>query len=160
MENSDSYLAILIDSLQKKSKLLDGISAENERQYQAIRGEEINYDLLDETINRKEEYIGELDRLDQGFQKVYDRVKETIQQEKLMHKDQIVLLQSLVREVTDKGLRVEREEKRNHTAFTNAAVLVRKKSRSVQTAQRVATGYYTTMNKLNVVDSQFMDQKK
>lgn len=160
MENSNSYIEILIQSLQKKVQVLKKIRQENERQYQALKAETMDDRVFEQTMEQKDVYIQELNHLDSGFQKVYDRVKELLSGEKDRYVDEIRTLQNLIRQVMDESMAVEKEEKRNKEAFEQAVVTMRKKGRSVKTANKVATDYYQTMNKLNVITPQFLDQQK
>lgn len=160
MQNSNNYIAILIDSLKKKSKLLDDISAENARQLQAIKAEPMDEDVFEDTIAKKEEYIQQLNVMDSAFQKVYDRVKLQLQEDKAQYASEIQEMQRLVQEVMDKTVDIQTEEARNKEAFANFAVMIRQKVKTAKTAKKVVSGYYDSMNKLNALEPQFMDQKK
>lgn len=160
MENSVNYIEILIDSLQKKSRLLDKISEENERQHQVLKLESMDEEVFQDTMDKKQICIDELNQLDGGFQKVYDRVKETLQKEKERYAGEIQTMQKLIQEIMDKSMYIEKQEKRNRDLFHNKISNFRQKGRTVKTASKVASGYYQNMNKLNVNTPQFMDQKK
>ncbi len=160
MENVNSYIEILIDSLKKKSEILDCISAENARQLSAIKDDPIDYELFEATIEKKETYIEQLNVMDGAFQKVFDRVKDALEKDKSQYTSQIKIMKALVQEVTDKAMNIQAEETRNKETFTNAALNMRQKVKSVKAAKKVASGYYDNMNKLNVVEPQFMDKKK
>lgn len=160
MENNTSYIEILIQSLKKKVEILEGIRTENKRQYEALKKEPMDEDVFEQTMETKDGYIQELNQLDQGFQMIYDRVKDILATQKETYAEEIRTLQSLIRKVMDESMAVEKEEKRNKEAFEQAMITIRKKGRSVKTASKVATDYYHTMNKLNVITPQFLDQKK
>ena len=81
MEYSVDYVQVLIDSLQKKVKLLDNIIQIDEEQRQLAAAQKLDLEQLDDTVNRKSEYIDELNKLDEGFQLIYDRVKPSLQGE-------------------------------------------------------------------------------
>lgn len=160
MQDSKNYIQILIDSLRKKSRLLDEIQKQNERQYQAICVEHMDDELFQDTIEKKQVCIDELQKLDVGFQGIYEKVRELLQTETETYREEIKTLQELIRKLTEQSMKVEQEEKRNKEAFTHQAATIRKRGRSLKTANKVAQGYYQSMNKLNVVEPQFMDKKK
>ena len=53
--------------------------------------------------------IKQINALDAGFQSVFDRIKEALQQSE--HKEEIKQLQVLVKEITDKSMDIMAQEK-------------------------------------------------
>ncbi len=161
MENSEhNYIGILKESLEKKIKLLDDILEQNKLQENLLREEEIDFDSFNETVEAKEKCINKLDILDKGFQTVFDRVKEVLAADKETYKQDIIELQEKIKIITEKSMDIQSGEARNKEAFQKNITESRKNIRSVKTANKVASNYYQSMNKLNVVDSQFLDTKK
>ncbi len=157
--NEHNYIGILKESLDKKLKVLDGILEQNRIQEQILHKDEIDFDSFNETVEVKEKYINELEVLDKGFQSVYDRVKEELNNHKDIYKQDIVKLQEKIKEITEKSMDIQSGEARNKEVFQKKMVESRKNIRSVKNANKVAASYYQSMNKLNVVDSQFLDTK-
>ena len=160
MPDSKSYIQILIDSLTAKCRLLDEIQRENARQYDAIRKEPMDEEVFEDTIEKKQKCLEELQRMDEGFQRIYEKVREVLQDQKDAYREEITTLQEWIRRLTEQSLKVEQEEQRNKDVFENQMNALRRKGRSLKTANKVAQGYYQSMNQLNVVDPQFMDKKK
>lgn len=161
MQNSGhNYINILKESLDKKIKLLDDILEQNKLQEDIFRKEEIDFDSFNETVETKEKCIRELELLDRGFQNIYDRVKETLTADKETYKQDIKEMQDKIRIITEKSMDIQSGEARNKEAFQKSITESRKNIRSVKTANKVAANYYQSMNKLNVVDAQFLDTKK
>ena len=154
--NEHNYIGILKESLDKKLKVLDGILEQNRIQEQILHKDEIDFDSFNETVEVKEKYINELEVLDKGFQSVYDRVKEELNNHKDIYKQDIVKLQEKIKEITEKSMDIQSGEARNKEVFQKKMVESRKNIRSVKNANKVAASYYQSMNKLNVVDSQFL----
>ena len=75
---SQSGAQILLQSLEKKTKLLDDMIRQNGVQEELLKEEDLDMDAFDEAINQQGFYIEELDKLDQGFETVYDRVREEL----------------------------------------------------------------------------------
>lgn len=161
MQNSGhNYVGILKESLEKKIKILDDILEQNKLQEKIFREAEIDFDRFNETVEAKEKSINELKVLDKGFQTVFDRVKEAFDVDKEAYKQDIVELQEKIKIITEKSMDIQTGEARNKEAFQKKIAESRKNIRSVKTANKVASNYYQSMNKLNVVDSQFLDTKK
>lgn len=161
MQNIEhNYIGILKESLDKKIKILDDILEQNRRQEKILCEPEIDFDGFNETIAAKEKCINELEVLDKGFQTVFDRVKETLDADKETYRQDIKELQEKIKTITEKSMDIQSGEVRNKETFQKNITESRKNIRSVKTANKVAANYYQSMNKLNVVDSQFLDTKK
>lgn len=87
----ENYLDILADSLQKKSIVLDKIEDENNKQAKMLKSDSFPYDEFDAAIDRKGELIEELTALDDGFDALYQRIREQLQDNRDKYKDQIAL---------------------------------------------------------------------
>lgn len=161
MQNIEhNYIGILKESLDKKIKILDDILEQNRRQEKILREPEIDFDGFNETVAAKEKCINELEVLDKGFQTVFDRVKEALSADKETYRQDIKELQERIKTITEKSMDIQSGEVRNKETFQKNITESRKNIRSVKTANKVAANYYQSMNKLNVVDSQFLDTKK
>ncbi len=161
MQNSEqNYLVILKESLDKKIRLLEDILEQNKLQENILHEPEIDFDRFNDTVHVKEKCIKELEVLDRGFQTIYDRVKEALNEDKEAYRQDIKELQEKIKTITEKSMDIQSGEARNKEAFQKSITESRKNIRSVKTANKVASNYYQSMNKLNVVDSQFLDTKK
>jgi len=158
--NNKDYLGILIQSLNKKIVVLDKILVENAKQSEIIAAEKFDFDKFDEVYAEKENLINELKLLDSGFEKVYNRVKEILDVDRELYKNEIKAMQDLIRIIISKAADVEVSEKRNHEAMTAKNVMLKKQVKTVKLTNKAAAEYYQTMNKLKVVEPQFMDKKK
>lgn len=159
ISNKD-YLNVLIQSLNKKVLVLDKILVENVKQSEIIAEEKFDFDKFDEVYAEKENLIKELKLLDSGFEKVYNRVKEILDVDKELYTNEIRTMQELIRTIISKAADVEVSEKRNHEAMMAKNVMLKKQVKTVKLTNRAAAEYYQTMNKLKVVEPQFMDKKK
>ena len=108
-----NYLQIMIDSLIKKKDILQKIVEYNTEQESILKEAEFNGDAFQKNMELKSECIDELNRLDEGFQMVYDRVKEDVQMYKQNYKSDIERLQQLIREVTSLSAAIQTQEARN-----------------------------------------------
>ena len=159
-DNEASYIEIMKDSLVKKIAVLNKISEQNKIQQGLTQTEEFDYDIFEKTLEEKEKLIDEIDRLDSGFQSVFDRIKEILESGRENYADDIKQMQKLIAIITDKSANIMVEEKRNKEAIMNRKDSLKKEVGMARTTNKVAANYYKTMSKLNVLDSQFIDAKK
>ena len=70
------YLTIMIQSLKKKSAVLDAIIELNIRQKEELENPGLDPDDFDACVEEKAKQIEQLELLDAGFQEVYDKIKQ------------------------------------------------------------------------------------
>lgn len=155
-----SYIEILQRSLEKKSLVLDRIMEENRNMAVVASAERFNPDKYDEIFDRKDTLIRELNELDTGFRTVYAHVKEELIDNKEEHKEEIANLQRLIKEITDKSVAIQVEEKRNQNALNNRMDVFKKELCKTKNTRKIMANYVNNMTGRNVVEPQFMDKKK
>ncbi|MFG6383973.1 MAG: flagellar protein FlgN [Lachnospiraceae bacterium] len=158
MEND--YLNIMIQSLQKKVKILDKIIEMNKEQHQILSKEELDSEAFEQNVQEKSDLVEQINFLDEGFEDLYDRIKTVIKTEKQEHKEEILILKQLITEITERSVNIQSEEVRNRKLVEMRFSQERKKVRNMKNSSTVANQYYKTMTKLNHIDAQFMDRKK
>ncbi len=156
----NNYLDVMIQSLQKKVRILDGIIEKNKEQQKILEQDELDADAFEGNVKSKSELVEQIDFLDQGFEELYGRVKTAIEAEKQEHKEEIRLMKQLITEITEKSVTIQSEEIRNRRLVESRFAQERKKVRTRKNTSTVANQYYKNMAKLNYVDAQFMDRKK
>ena len=117
-------------------------------------------EAFDRFVDVKADCIDRLDKLDEGFTSLYDRIKERLDAEKASCKDEISRMQTLITKITDKSTRIQAGEKRNKEAMERLMLRERKKIQMQRTTSKAAMSYYESMNKLKVVPPQFLDNRK
>ncbi len=155
-----SYIEILQRSLEKKLVVLDKIMEENRNMAVVAQAEKFNPDLFDEIFDRKDALIKELNELDVGFRTVYAHVREELTGNKEEHKEEIANLQSLIKQVTDKSVAIQVEEKRNQVALNNRMDAFKKEVYQTKNTRKIMANYFNNMTGRNVIEPQFMDKKK
>lgn len=156
----ENYIAILIQSLEKKVSVLEEISRENKKQREVLQEEDLDLDAFQATADKKEELISQVGFLDDGFEKMYGRVKDVLEEEKQSYKQEIIRLKELIVKVTDLTMTIQKEEWDNRKLVEQQFSTSKKKVRQMKDTKQVARQYYKNMAKLNYVDPQFMDKKK
>lgn len=158
--DNNTYVYILIDTLLKKNSLLDNLIQTTLFQKECITEETPDMDQFEQTLSEKEMLIDQLNQLDDGFEAIYDHVKDEISNNKLKHKDDILKLQELIRQVTEKSTKLQTLELQNKGIiefyFSNKKKEIKNFKRSSQTA----SNYYKNMSNQNQGESYFLDKKK
>lgn len=156
----ENYLSILEDSLKKKLQILDELTTYTMEQQELLKAEELDYDAFDQLVEKKDPLVQMIMELDQGFEVVYDRIKEQLLGHKELYAVQIRALQNLISELTDKSVKLQAMEQRNKTAVEQQFRKSREKIRQSRQNKQAAINYYKNMNHSDFVPPQFLDNKK
>ena len=156
----DNYLGILEDSLHKKLDVLEEITAYNKQQEELLKRDTVSMEELDTNMEQKDVLIQKLTELDEGFEALYERIREQLLANKDAYKDQIRRIQGLISEVTEKGVSIKAQEARNKKLVEDYFIRERRELQKGRKASRTAYGSYKNMSGNNVIPPQFMDQKK
>ena len=111
-------------------------------------------------LNDKGELVEKILKLDEGFNSVFNRVKDEVQHNKAKFKQPLQRLKELVSAVTDLGVRIQAQELRNKQLVEKRFAQMRKELSNAKRATSKANAYYKNANKLNNYESHFLDQKK
>lgn len=153
-------LDMLEESLVKKIEIMKKIEEENTRQKEILlNSEDVNLEAFDKTLDTKGEYIDELEKLDDGFQSLFDRVKQEVGDNKKTYADQIKRMQELIHEIMDRSASIEAAEHRNKKLAENYFSSEREKMATGKRSSAAAFNYYTTMNNFKDIPPQFLDTK-
>ena len=156
----ENYLNILEDSLREKLGVLEEISRYNQEQEILLKKPEVSLEELDDNMARKDELIDKLSGLDQGFETLYERIREQLLAGKDAYKTQIKKLQELISQVTEKGVSIQAQEARNKKLVERYFAGEKAQLKQGRQTSKAAYNYYKNMSNSNVMSSQYMDQKK
>lgn len=153
------YIRILIESLEKKKRILQAIQEENKKQEATIR-QNSDIEEFDAIVTYKEKLIDELQILDHGFENVYDRIREELISNKALYQTQIAAMQKLIGELTELSVNIQTAEQRNKQLVEGYFTYARGKIRQAKKSVKAASEYYKSMNRTNYMDAALLDQKK
>lgn len=156
----ENYLSVLEDSLRRKVVVLDDIIALSVEQEKLLKQEKLDLEAFDELIDKKDELSEELTRLDDGFESLYGRIKNQLQNGKDAYRTQIAAMQKLITEITEKTVSVQAKEERNKELLSNQLAELRQDLNQNRRTSKAAYDYYKNMSNAGAMMSQFMDQKK
>lgn len=151
---------ILVQSLEKKSQVLDKIIEQGNLQETILKQDKFDMDAFEKSIDEQNRLIEDLDKLDRGFESLYDRIREELLAHKEKYTVEIKRMKELIQQITDKVVIVNAAELRNKRMAENQ---FKKEKIAIQQSvskSKVARDYYNSMNKLNCVAPQFYDSKK
>jgi len=157
---TEKYLQSLIDGLNQKVSILDKLTEFTNEQQRIVCEVVVDWDAFDKTIDDKDELIQKLTVIDEGFQAVYDRIKDEVAANKDKYKDYILILKQQVQLVTEKSTSLIALEQRTKAKVSSGFGTQRQQIRSNKESSKVASSYYNTMNRMNYIDPQLMDWKK
>ncbi|MDY5703905.1 MAG: flagellar protein FliT [Lachnospiraceae bacterium] len=158
--SGSGYVKMLRESLEKKVAILSNIESANEDQARILSGQMSTPDEFQENLDIKGRLISEIDRIDSGFQEMFERVREVLSMDKESYKDDILEMQNLIREITDRSTHIQLQEQENKMLAEKKFAEVRAAARDIKKNEKVVTSYYQNMMQLNNVDPQFLDSKK
>ena len=153
------YLKILDESLDKKLELLKEIE-DLSRVQSAMIEEEAAFEDIDANMDDKAAIIDKINKLDEGFQALYDNIKDNLEAQKEEYKDEIETIKTKISEVMSCSTRIQAIEARNKAAMEQRFAKAHKdiRNRTVHASQ--VQDYYKVANRLNAITPQFMDKKK
>lgn len=156
----EALLQILQDSLEKKIDLLADIEEKSKEQEAIIKKENFTFQEMDENMDAKSKLIEELSLLDNGFETLYEKIREELLENKDQYRVQIEEIQNLIVEVTARGASIEAIEARNKAAIEAYFSREKKELQKRKNVSSVARSYYQTAKQMKNVAPQFLDTKK
>ena len=157
---TESYITIMIESLEQKSGALDEIEALDKVETQILDAEKPDLKAFEANMNKKSVLIKKLDQLDDGFESTYGKIKDELVKNKAAHEIEIKRMQELIRGITEKTVRIEAAENRNMELLKNKFQGQRKALKVQKSTVKAANAYSDNMRKVNKIDAFFVDDKK
>lgn len=160
MEKVADYLKVLEESLSKKLTVLQALLEASNRQGELAEEDSFDLDAFEATMDQKEELLSQLEKLDEGFDSVFQKVEAEVKKNKEFYKEEILELQKLIRQCTDISVEIQAVEARNKAKLSVRFADQQKELRQIKTSNKVASTYYKSMTNTQNTDSYYMDQKK
>lgn len=158
---TDNYLQMMMDSLVMKRDILQQISELNiiQADMTALDNTSFNEQDFYSNIEKKGELIDRLLELDNGFDALFQRVKDSIGNNKRLYSEQIKRLQKLIREVTELSVKVQAQEARNKVSVGRKFARMKTDIQTAKRSTKMANAYYKVQSNVDYTP-QFMDKKK
>ena len=158
----EDYLDLLEESLVKKSAILDKIEEFNLKQKDIFtgKGEDPDFERFDSYVEEKGKLIDELNSLDNGFETLYERVADTLKENKKDNADRIRRLQDLIREITDKSSSLQSQERTNRELMEDYFQNAREQIGKGRNSLNAAYSYYQSQRGTGASESLYVDSKQ
>ena len=156
---TENYLQIMTDSLIKKRDILKAVVELNITQEHLLNATEFDGDSFQKNMEEKSKCIDELNSLDEGFQIIYDRIRQDVEEDKANYKTEIIRLQELIKEVSGLSATIQSQETRNKVRAENKFRQLRQDNKTAKRSVSMVNKYYKNMSRVSQ-EPQFMDKKK
>ena len=103
--------------------------------------------------------FNELEKLDKGFQILYDNVKAQIEDNRQTYSAEIQRLQVMIKTIMDRSVALMVLENQNKEMITKRFATLKKEARQVKKNRNLAANYYKSMNNISS-EPYFLDKKK
>lgn len=160
MKNGIIYTHILIESLKKKEEALEEILKYTQSQETILMEKNFDEEVFDALIDKKQKCIEVINKLDEGFELTFERVKKELEENKEMFKNEILNLQQLIRQITDLSTQIQVLEKRNKIAFENKMKVRKENIKMARLSSKSVNEYYKNVANAHIGESIFLDKKK
>lgn len=161
MNSNSAYIEILIHSLQKKVQVLDEVIALTiEQETMLTRAEKMDIDEFNRTIEEKGPLIDKVNELNDGFEKLYERIKEELKNKNTEYSIEIKQLQGLIKLATEKSVKIQVAEKQNYIKFQQFLRLKSTEIKEFKQSSKTVSSYYKNMATQHQGQSYFIDKKK
>lgn len=153
-------LQLLIETLERKERILQKILDKSKIQLEITEQEFLDAECFDQLVDDKEVLLEEMAKLDEGFDRTYERIRDELLQHKDEYKKEIALLQKLIAKGVDLGAQISATEGRTKDKLAGSLKRTKKELAKKRVSSKIATDYYKNTNNLKHMDSFFLDKKK
>ncbi|MDO4966814.1 MAG: hypothetical protein Q4E51_08930 [Lachnospiraceae bacterium] len=163
MQNKE-YVMIMIDSLKKKRDLLNTLLTKTKNQADLISGndyDDVNWNQFDVYVEEKDNAIDKIEVLDDGFEQVFNRIREDLDFNKSLYANEIKEMQSLIKELTDIGISIQTAEEKNRRDVERIMTASKKEIKRAKKNLKVSASYISSMygNNMTPEPSRIDDKK-
>lgn len=156
----ENQLTILAESLEKKRQVLTAIQEYNKRQEQAFTAETVDINAFDAAVEEKSKLIEALTGLDTGFEILYAKLADQLQNNREKYAVEIRGIQQQIAVITEMSVAIQAQEKRNKHLIEQYFAKQRADLQVNRKTSKAAYDYYKKVSNVAYVPPQFMDSKQ
>lgn len=160
MDTEKDYFHILVSIMEKKLSIMEKILVCTKEQELCAKQVKLDMDAFNVTMDTKEVLINQLNELDEGFEGVFNRVKDNMVINKARYSDEIKYLQKLITQTTDLSVEIKVNEERNREKLLMLFDGTKKEIRQFRQGRKTASNYYKSMSGGDVPESFFFNKVK
>lgn len=154
------YIHIMAESLEKKRDVLGRILELNRQQDFLLQDPNLSPEEFEQNMQFKSSMVDQLNLLDNGFEELYERVRDLLNTNREQYAKEIVQMQELIKDITAKTTQIQAQEVRNRDKAAKKFSDVREQVRGVRNSQKVVKQYYDNMMSARNANAQMIDNKK
>lgn len=161
MENTGVYISAMKESLKKKQGIMTQLLNYTKEQDQLLRQERMDMERFEQLLEQKDTLLQQVSTLDNGFTGIFQKISSGLESNKQLYYKDIVEMQAMIRDITDIGVQIEGQERKNKTRFEQYLIKERQEIKKSRQSSRTAVSYYQNMpDQHHAWQTYFMDQKK
>lgn len=154
-----TYINVLIDTLVKKIKVLEELSSVIKAQEENFSTKDIDLDDFDSMLLKKDILIEQLNQLDDGFEKIYLRVKEELTLNGVIYRNYILTIQGYIKEIMEKSAFIQTKEKQLKLKIDSYLINKKNEIKNFKISNQTANSYYKNMMNSVQDEPYFLDKK-
>ena len=108
-----NYIQIMIESLEKKNAVLGRIIDLNRQQNILLQDMNLQPEEFEKNMEYKSNLVEQLTLLDSGFEKLYEKVRDELQDNRAEYQSEIEQMQNLIREISAQTNTIQTQEERS-----------------------------------------------
>ena len=160
MQDTIRDIKILRDSMSRKERILNNLIDMTREQEAYLSTDEFDMDVFDGMLDAKNLMLDELNSVDNGFENVYNRVRDSLKADPSLYSEEIRDLKNCIREITGLGMQLQALEERNRNRLEQIFSSKRAEITGYKRASNHVSAYYQTMTGSIAGMNSFMDKKK
>lgn len=142
---NEIYIKILCQSLEKKNEVISNLLEVSKSQNKLTSQTPFDMDRLQELMDEQAKYLEQLDKLDEGFELSYERVKEELASNKEKHKESIQIMQKLIGTIASKTMELQGLEALNKQHMEQKFRMMHEQVKTYHQNNKGVSSYYKNM---------------
>ena len=131
MENTQNYLQVLSESLDKKTVILKELQRLTGIQKEIVEAEEFDDEAFNANVEMKAALITELQKMDNGFQILYNNTKDQLESGRERYASEIKVLQQKISVIMDLNASLQVAEANNKKLVEKRFAALRKEVQEI-----------------------------
>ena len=160
MQETIRNIKILRDCMTRKENILNNLIDMTREQEAYLSGDEFDVDVFDGMIDAKNLMLDELNSVDNGFENVYNRVRDELKDNSSSYADEIRDLKNCIREITSLSMQLQALEERNRSRLEKIFSSKQVEITGYKRASNQVSAYYQTMTGNSAALNSIVDKKK
>lgn len=160
MGEKNIYVDVMITALRKKVEILERLEQAVFTETNVLKKSQVTIEEIEATEDDKAKALEELEKADEGFEQVYNRVKDELQSDRFKYEEEIKTMQGLIRTITDCTTKIQAQEIRNKQLMEYFLQAKKNEVRAFKRKYNATAQYTSHLPNRETGRSYFLDNKK